>query len=644
MIGGACKIRKRGCSSPSSTPSVLRKYRFKRAILVGKRGGSSTPIPTWKMNAGSLLSVAGISESSQYQPSHIGGKGMQVPVSARKLATALWEMNKIPPPQSIENQQHWRSKKEMRGRGRAVWSLQPGPLPCRVSDPSHSPDLESTSRSRTSSHRRIMPTIPQKFRYNEHNHRVSDYLSNGSLMETDAHSQGQTSTSFVVGMKCCLKDLNNGLMTSKELLKLLGRIWGLKEKHSSGISLVSALRVELDRACVQVDQLIQERRSDQNTINCLEQQFAEERSAWKSEEQERIRAAAHSLMEELESEKRSRSRAERLNKKLGVELAKMRTSLLKAVKELESERRSKKIIEQVFIELVRGIGEDKAEVEELKRESAKVQEELEKEREMLQIADEWREERVQMKLSEAKFQIEEKNAVVDHLRNELEAYLMTKRAKEPKCGHVDVAGKLEVEEQSPLVHPSKSCRANDLNVDEREEAGELEDGEEEDDGVVSADSDLHSIELNMDSNNKSYSWSYATAAAKDDTRLALVGEKKPGRITNCDQVPLDRGMYINKNFQHLGYEPDQGILSETSNLLEGQTCNLDQERYISVKGLRDRMLAASRIALARGLASRTRQWSRLQASQDMIDQVCQGSNITEMVKAAIGSVDQSGVW
>ncbi|KAJ4954435.1 hypothetical protein NE237_011218 [Protea cynaroides] len=77
------------------------------------------------------------------------------------------------------------------------------------------------------------------------------------------------------------------------------------------------------------------------------------------------------------------------------------------------------LMEEVCEALARNIGEDKAEVEELKRESAKVREEVEKEREMLQLADVLCEERVQMKLSEAKFQFEEKNAAVDKLRNEL---------------------------------------------------------------------------------------------------------------------------------------------------------------------------------------------------------------------------------
>lgn len=68
-------------------------------------------------------------------------------------------------------------------------------------------------------------------------------------------------------------------------------------------------------------------------------------------------------------------------------------------------------MEQICNEVVRGLGwrgQDQS------RRSAKVRDELEKEREMLDhLANEWREETVQMKPLEAKVQFEEKNAVVD---------------------------------------------------------------------------------------------------------------------------------------------------------------------------------------------------------------------------------------
>ncbi|KAI8018874.1 hypothetical protein LOK49_LG04G00412 [Camellia lanceoleosa] len=107
LIPGSCKIRKRGCSSSSS--SVLQNYRFKRAILVGKPRGSisSTPVPSWRTTAAAL-------DSPKFAPSQSGG-GKSRPVSARKLAATLWEMNDVPLPRVGDNLEEKKAiKREMR--------------------------------------------------------------------------------------------------------------------------------------------------------------------------------------------------------------------------------------------------------------------------------------------------------------------------------------------------------------------------------------------------------------------------------------------------------------------------------------------------------------------------------------------------
>ncbi|XP_022869301.1 uncharacterized protein LOC111388747 [Olea europaea var. sylvestris] len=216
-------------------------------------------------------------------------------------------------------------------------------------------------------------------------------------------SHGRSPCRHIVGVKSRLNDVLNGLTTSKERLKVLSHVCHLEEQHSTGLSLVSALKYELDQAYVHVNKFIQEQRTNRSEIDILLNWFKEERI-----------------------EKRLRRQTERLNKKLGKELAETRESLSRAMKELEGEKRTREILEQVSNELAQGIGEDRAEVEELKQQSAKVREEMDKEREMLQLADVLREERVQMKLSEAKYQFEEKNALVDKLRKELVVHLGSK--------------------------------------------------------------------------------------------------------------------------------------------------------------------------------------------------------------------------
>ncbi|KAL0418342.1 UNVERIFIED_CONTAM: hypothetical protein Sradi_1247700 [Sesamum radiatum] len=169
-------------------------------------------------------------------------------------------------------------------------------------------------------------------------------------------------------------------------------------------------------------------------IDVLLKQFEEEKVVLEMEERDRIHSLVPSVARDFEMEKKLRRQTQKLNEKLGRELAETKASLSRATKDLESEKRAHQILEQVCDELARGIGEDRAEVEELKRQSQKVREEVEKEREMLQLADLLREERVQMKLSEAKYLFEEKNALVDKLTNEVEAYLKSKMGEEQGNG------------------------------------------------------------------------------------------------------------------------------------------------------------------------------------------------------------------
>ncbi|OVA17331.1 hypothetical protein BVC80_1837g137 [Macleaya cordata] len=649
LVDGQCKIRKRGCSSSSSASSVLQNYRFKRAILVGKRGGSSTPVPTWKMmNSRSPYSTArmGIADQSpRYPPSQSGGgtKGKQAPVSARKLAATLWEMNEMPSPRIKENslEETRINKKETRGgrgrdrdrdrdRERVAKSVRSGSLPPHLSDPSHSPVSDRMDRSGTGSLRKRTSTATSRRQLrltDHHNDGGFDSMSNASLMEIEMRSRCRTPSGSIVGVKTRLKDLSNGLTTSKELLKILNRIWGLEEQHSSGVSLISALHTELERSRMLVDQMIREQRSDRHEIDYLMKHFAEEKASWKIKERERMRAAFDSVAGDLEVERRLRRRTESLSKKLGSELAETKEALLKAVKELESEKRKRQMMEQVCDELAVGIGEDKAEAEEVKRESAKVREEVEKEREMLQLADVLREERLQMKLSEAKYQFEEKNAAVDKLRNELEAFLVNKIAKENRTGSQNLGSKGEVE-----AYLSKSLLDTDHNDEESGDEGEVEDEEEHEEETVpeeddSAESDLHSIELNMDNNCRSYGWSYTGGAARENPKRVLVEEEIKGRKSLSEKIQRGRislerrisdGIDLNfgtENSSNWEDGHDHRRFPEHDKQNQGERYEDEMQRYKSVKGLRDHILSGSRMASTRGFASPTRQWGQLLASR-----------------------------
>ncbi|CAL9189775.1 unnamed protein product [Musa hybrid cultivar] len=659
LLEGHGGIKKRFSSSPSSTSYMSKNYRFKRTVLVGKRKGSTTPVPLWRMNARSPCSAASFSETSLHQPSKGGAKESQISVSARKLANALWELNHTPSPEIIRDRHERKLPMDIMRKDRTSGSFGAGSLSYHLSNRLHSPISELCNRPRSSSHRKMLPPVHQKFHCKEHNHVISDLLSKVDLMEvtalisafsyreksvaigcfclvllivsttiflSEACFQGLVPRSSHGGRKNYLKELQNGLVTSKELLKILVHFCGIGKQQPSAVSLATALYCQLDRALVQVNQVIQEKRSDHTGIRYIMKQLVEEKEAWQNKKREGTKASLRSMIEELETERKLRRRAERISKKLEVELSQLKNSLVDAGKELENERRTREIIEQVCSEMIRGIGEDKAEVEELKRESAKVREELEKEREMLQLADEWREERVQMKLSEAKCQFEEKNAAVDQLRHELEAFLAAKRT-EVVSTQQSVADGQDSDRQMQVVHPSRSSKLTNLTVDGRDTSGEKD--QEENDGTDSEDSDLHSIELNI---NNGYSWSHASGATEDERKVALAKEH-----VSCGEFSSDRDMTngnFARNFQHMDDNLDGGRPVGDSSLIdEAQMLDQIGDRYISAEELRDQTSAGSRIFLPHGLLNSTRQCIRQAASHSIGDQACVGSKVAEVVKA-----------
>ncbi|KAI9153818.1 hypothetical protein LWI28_016988 [Acer negundo] len=615
------KIRKRGCSSSaSSTSSIVQNYRFKRAILVGKRGGSSTPVPTWKLmrtpSAASALRALDSQSESGFHNKAKQHQHQNLPVSARKLAATLWEMNEMPSPKVKESDYNERRmmRRELRARerdrDRVARSLHSGSLPPHLSDPSHSPVSERMDQSGTGSRHRRSSSISQRLRVMDHNGGMLDSVSNASLMEIETRSRAQTPSGSTFGNKTRLKDVSNALTTSKELLKIINRMWGQEDRPSSSMSLVSALHAELERARLQVNQLIQEQRSDQSEINYLMKCFAEEKAAWKSKEQQVVEAAIESIAGELEVERKLRRRFESLNKKLGKELAETKSSLLKVVKELESEKRARVVMEQVCDELARDIDVDDAEVEELKRESAIAHEEVEKEREMMQLADVLREERAQMKLSEAKHLLEEKNAAVDTLRSQLEAFLGTKKAKEKGRGSVNQPSGDEI---AAYLSRNRFSYQNEENEDD----GEVEDGVEcEED---SAESDLHSIELNMDNNNKSYKWALAPGNASRDSRKSQFDEEEiKGRKSTSGKLPrrstslqrsisdgVDWGIQAER-LQNSGEDLMWERLAEPEKQALVKGYGDEMHGYKLARGLRDQLLSGSKLGPSRVCASPTR--------------------------------------
>ncbi|XP_056685160.1 uncharacterized protein [Spinacia oleracea] len=492
--GGHCKIRKRVSSSSSSSSVVNKNYKFKRAILVGKT--TTAPPPTWK------LMMASASESPLQRFHNFDGNGSK----------------------NFE-------ERRVRNNSDRVGKL-------FDADP-HTPVYDQIDGSKVGGHRRRSSATSQKLQ-------ITEFITGKpSSIEVASHMAGLGENN--ISVKTRLKDVNNSLIASKELVKVLFRILSQEEQHSSRITLVSALRVELDRARLQVDKLIQEQRFNCNQMDALLKQYAEEKASWKSRERDRIREAVSSLARELEIERKLRRQAERLNKKLGSELADTKTHFSRAMKELDSEKRAREILEQTCDELARGIGEERVEAEELKRESAEAREEVEKERQMLQLADVLREERVQMKLAEARYEYEEKNTALERLKSEIETHLKTKQN-----GHGNFLNKMQM----------GALENGQGEVDDGLGEGEGE-GEGEGD---SGDSELHSIELNMD-NSRSYKWSFACEAnTHGDSRRGSTDEVFKGRRSLSEKIQWE-SICLQKNTSDGGIEWDFTANNNLGNII-----------------------------------------------------------------------------
>lgn len=213
---------------------------------------------------------------------------------------------------------------------------------------------------------------------------------------------------------------------SDEVYRFYGQLSFLEDQQTNAVSVVSALRLDLERSSVRIAELENEKRTSKKKLDRFLQKLSEEKTSWRSREHEKIRAVVNDMKDALNRERKNRQRMEILNFKLVGELKETKLTAKRSLQDYEKERKARELMEEVCDELAKEIGEEKAEVEELRRDSMKVREEVEEERRMLQMAEVWREERVQMKLIDAKLALEDKYKQILDLGAELEVFLKTR--------------------------------------------------------------------------------------------------------------------------------------------------------------------------------------------------------------------------
>nr|GMD53202.1 stress response protein NST1-like [Ipomoea batatas] len=131
---------------------------------------------------------------------------------------------------------------------------------------------------------------------------------------------------------------------------------------------VSVLEAELEKARARVSELETEQQSYKKKIEQFLKKLSEERAAWRSREHEKIRIILDDMKADLTRERKNRQRLEIVNSKLVNELADAKLSAKRFMQDYEKERKARDLIEEVCDELAKEIGEDKAEVELMKRE------------------------------------------------------------------------------------------------------------------------------------------------------------------------------------------------------------------------------------------------------------------------------------
>lgn len=441
--------------------------KLKQGILVGKRGGHSTPSPKWRVNFAH--------EDGEDKKQHFLTLPTTKTVSARKLAANLWEilplanMNK-----GGGSRHHHQHHKEMGFE-----------VPTHMDGPPHNPPQQQASTS--SLRRQVAASMIQHHQLIERNGHVLQPVSPASYsssLEVAPYNPAVTPTSSL-DYKGGNGESSYNLKTSTELLKVLNRIWNLEEQHASNISLVKAAKRERDNFRAQIKKLLLEKQTDRQEMNELMKQVVGEKFVRKNKEQDRIKAAVQSLRDELENERKLRKHSESLHRKLAKELADVKYSFSGSLKEREKERKAQSLLEDLCDEFAKGIRDYEHEVRSMRHKLDKDHIGRENpDRLVLHISESWLDERMQLKLAEARNDLGERSTIVEKLSFEIETFLQARRSVGlRKHGNFSQS---ELKESCSRQHSLESFPLNEAVSAPQNAADEEE----------SIDNDSHCFELN----------------------------------------------------------------------------------------------------------------------------------------------------
>ncbi|CAJ1950301.1 unnamed protein product [Sphenostylis stenocarpa] len=411
--------------------------KLREGVLVGKKGGPSTPPPTWRLELPSLQNG-----------SDKGQEFLNFPtcstLSARKLCANLWEV--LPHQQQHTlpvkmNKLGTNLRRRRRNRRRLHHPKDTGSEVNnnQLAEPPDTPSSSDQPASSSSSRSHVAASLVQHCRSVERNGRALQPVfpvCYSSSEEVGSYTCAVTPTSSV-DFKRRIGESSYNLKTSTELLKVLNRIWSLEEQQASNMSVVKTLKTELDRSQARIKELTRDKQMNVQEMQNLIKQLTVDKLIRKNKEHGRFKAAIQSIKEELEDERRLRQHSENLHRKLARELSEVKSSFSGCFRNLERERKARLLLENLCDEFAKGIRDYEQEVHFLRRSSEKGQVQVQGnnnslDRLILHISEAWLDERMQMKLAQSDSDLIERSSIVDKLGFDIETFLHAKRSVDLK--------------------------------------------------------------------------------------------------------------------------------------------------------------------------------------------------------------------
>ncbi|KAL0305930.1 UNVERIFIED_CONTAM: hypothetical protein Sradi_6010300 [Sesamum radiatum] len=233
-----------------------------------------------------------------------------------------------------------------------------------------------------------------------------------------------------------------------------GRAEILKNNQEIATTPVASARcAELFKARKRINKLEAEQGWSRTKLKHFLKKLNEERASWIRTQHQRMCLMVKNLENDVKRERRKCRKMDIMNSKLLNDITEVKLSARKFKQNFEKEKRARELWEDVCDELAKEIEGSKAEIEALRNQHARIQEEVEKERKMMQLVEVWREERSQMKLINAKLMSEHKYTKMNNLIVDLEAFLRPLKSTTAM-----------VKEFSSEIEDSQTCEAEVIRI------------------------------------------------------------------------------------------------------------------------------------------------------------------------------------